>query len=116
MSDFDRRFKAALDQAAKAGITGNRADPPANRLLRKFGFQPRPPHYAPFGKNVVSQGIWFGTIWGLLMYFLVWQDQGMPLLAILLSFIGTGFVFGLLMAYIYASASKRYGLSDWEDL
>ncbi|EBA05028.1 MAG: DUF6404 family protein [Paracoccaceae bacterium] len=116
MSDFDRRYKAAIDEAAMAGLTGNRCDPPVNKLARKLGFQVPPSYYAPFGTNVLLQGVWFGTIWGVLMYFLVWQDQNMPPLGIALSFIGTGTIFGVLMSYLYLSGRKRYKLSKWDDL
>ncbi len=76
MSDYDRKYQAALDELGQTGIWPSNYEPPATKVSRYFGRPARPPHYESFLKIFLSYGIWFGCAWGALMWVLSWRAEG----------------------------------------
>lgn len=116
MSDYNRRFDAALGEIAETSVWKSNYNPPMLRSLRFLGFRPRPPHYAAFLSILLGYAAWFGPIWGAMMWFAAWRDEGFTVLSAVSASAAAGLLFGLAMAVYYAWGRKKYGLSRWQDL
>lgn len=116
MDEYERKFQAALDEMKAAGIGRGNAHPPSLRLSRSVGLKPRPAYYLPFIKVALPNAIFFGVVWGLIMWFWAWRGQGLPLsLAAIAALLG-GALYGLFTALWVARTKKRHKLSDWQSL
>ena len=116
MSTYEQKFRAAVDELLVVGIWKSNAVPPYLHLARKLGMQPKPPHYASFWRVAVGMGIWFGSVWGLLMYLMFWRSQQLPVTMTLMAAVAAGVLFGILMALYYRRARTKYKLTEWEEL
>ncbi len=115
MSDYQRRYDAALAEATRAGLGRRIVEPLHFRLLRRLGLRVRPPHYASFPANMMGHGFVFALVWGVLMWLLIWQGRvPAPYAAVAALF--AGIVFGLVVAFLYRGTAQRHDLSRWEDL
>ena len=116
MSDYETRFDAALSELEVAGIWRSNAQPPYVWVMRSVGLHPRLPHYLPFWRAALGQGVFFGAFWGLIMYATTWGPQNLPMGVMLVSSVIAGMFFGLFLALYYKHCRRRYNLSEWEDL
>ena len=116
MSDYETRFDAALSELEVAGIWRSNAQPPYVWVMRSVDLHPRLPHYLPFWRAALGQGVFFGAFWGLIMYATTWGPQNLPMGVMFVSSVIAGMFFGLFMALYYKHCRRRYNLSDWEDL
>ncbi len=116
MQDYKRKFDAAIDELGNAGIWKTNAVPLYTKLFRKIGMTPKPPHYVGFWQVALGMGIWFASVWGILMYVLFWKSAGLPIIFAILSAIFAGASFGLLMAYYYRNGRKKHSLTPWGNL
>jgi hypothetical protein len=114
--DFDRRLAAAKAEMAAKGRKPSHTYPLAYRLMHQWGRQARPPHYQGFARLWLSNGLFFSLIWGAMMYFLTWRDQGMPLATAAEMSILAGLLFGAMAAGFTRYKRKKNGLNRWEDL
>jgi hypothetical protein len=115
-SDYARKFEAAVAEMDAAGIWRSNSLPPYLKLGRKLGFELPPPYYQPFASVAVVFGLYFGTIWGILMSVVMWRPQAMPVALQIITATLAGFSFGLAMALWYRHVHKKHGLSQWQDL
>lgn len=114
--DYSRKLAAALAEAERAGIPRFWVFPLAWHLLRRLGWQFRPPLYATFGQNLLVFSLPFGVLWGLSMHFATWGPHGrVPGEQLALAFIAA-LLFGTAMAGFTAFTRGRKELSRWEDL
>jgi uncharacterized protein DUF6404 len=44
-----------------------------------MGIETPPPHFASFGSIALMMGLFFGVGWGLVMWFLVWRADEVPI-------------------------------------
>src|SRR5439155_21462050 len=112
---FEQKLTAALGLLATTGIWRSNYAPPLHRLLWKLGAKIPPPHFLSFTANFVSAGVWFGVVWGLLMWFTVWLHQGMSPYAAFDAALLAGVLFGLCMAAYYRYGARKYGIPLWKD-
>lgn len=85
------------------------------RLLWKLGVPVPPPHFVGFFPLWLICGCFFGPIWGLTMYLLVWRTDGMPLTIVLGATVAAGALFGLAMATVFRRQARRLKLTVWQD-
>lgn len=116
MSDYEQRFAAAEAELAAAGVWASNGNPPLTRIMRRLGFKPRPPHYDSTTKIIVGFALWFGPIWGIMMWLAGWRDSGMSIGMAAISALVAGALFGAFMAIYYAHGRRKYCLSSWYDL
>lgn len=112
---FEHRLFAAHRELADKGVSELNYNPPIIRLLRRFGWQLKPPHHERFLVNVLALGLPMGVIWGLLMWFFGWEHEvslGVALRQT--SFFAIGL--GLLMAIVFQVRRKQLKLTPWEAL
>lgn len=112
---FEHRLFAAHRELADKGVSELNYNPPIIRLLRRFGWQLKPPHHERFLVNVLALGLPMGVIWGLLMWFFGWEHEvslGVALRQGLMFGIGVG----LLMGIIFLVRRKQLKLTPWEAL
>lgn len=110
------RREAALKALASTGMYRSNYEPPFLRLMWRLGFIVPPPHFAPFWFNAISSGIYFGIVWGVLMWFMSWSRQDMGLADALIAAASAGVLFGASMAVYYAHGKRKYSLPSWNDL
>ena len=116
MSDYERKYQAAIAELEQTDIWRSNYAPLALRVQRRLGQQVRPPHYAPFLRTTCGYAFWFSGVWGILMWFTTWRDQGFSGASAVTSAALAGLMFGGVIAAYYAWSRRRYGLSDWDDL
>ncbi|MNS96653.1 hypothetical protein D3C72_1309650 [compost metagenome] len=112
---FEHRLFAAHQELASKGVKEINYNPPLCQLLRKFGWQLKPPHYERFMVNLIAMGLPVGIIWGLLMWFFGWAHEvslGYALRQTSFFAIGVG----LLMAIVFQVRRRQLKLTPWEQL
>ncbi|ENC6435411.1 TPA: DUF6404 family protein [Aeromonas veronii] len=113
---FEERLAAAHQELASKGVWHANYNPPLCRLLRRFGYPVKPPHYECWLTNVLAFGISVGLVWGMAMWFFSWQPMGAePLFALRQTALFAGF-FGLTMASWLWLRRKQLKLTPWEQL
>jgi hypothetical protein len=112
---FEQKLTAALGLLASTGIWRSNYAPPLHRLLWRIGARVPPPHFLSFTANFVSAGVWFGVVWGLLMWFIVWSHQGRSPNAAFVAALFAGLFFGLCMAAYYRYGARKHGIPLWRD-
>ncbi len=114
--DFQKRKEAAFKVLRESGISSANFNPPMRRLLERLGLKSKPPHFASFLEVSSLYSIYFGVVWGLTMWLLVWRaTPASPRLFIAIS-AGAGICFGLSMAAYYAYGRRKYKLPSWDSL
>lgn len=89
--------------------------PPLLRGLWKLGVEIPPLPFASFWQISVMM-IWFGPVWGNVMWFSSWKRMGMsPSVAIFWSLIA-GILFTVLMGAFHWWCKKANNLPEWKDL
>ncbi|MGL6416819.1 DUF6404 family protein [Aeromonas allosaccharophila] len=113
---FEERLAAAHQELASKGVWHANYNPPLCRLLRRFGYSVKPPHYEGWLTNVLAFGISVGLVWGMMMWFFSWQPMGAePLFALRQTALFAGFS-GLTMASWLWLRRKQLKLTPWERL
>ncbi|MGY3903157.1 DUF6404 family protein [Aeromonas lusitana] len=112
---FEQRLFAAHRELASKGVQELNYNPPLCRLLRKFGWQLKPPHYEHFMVNLISMGLSMGIIWGPLMWFFGWEHE-VSLGYALRQISVFASCFGLLMAIVFWVRRRQLKLTPWEAL
>ncbi|MCX7129903.1 DUF6404 family protein [Aeromonas sp.] len=113
---FEDRLAAAHQELASKGVWHANYNPPLCRLLRRFGYPVKPPHYEGWLTNFLVSGVGFGLVWGMMMWFFSWQPMGIdPLFALRQTALFAGFC-GLTMASWLWLRRKQLKLTPWEQL
>lgn len=116
MSEYERKFDAALDALSNTDMWKSNYAPPMLRTMRAFGLEARPPHFAGFWRITLGYAAWFGPVWGFLMWWFSWRGAGFSFWAAVGAAVVAGLLFGLIMARYYAKGRRKYRLPLWEDL
>ncbi|EHG4045364.1 hypothetical protein P4Q63_004466 [Salmonella enterica] len=115
MSFEDKKERAIAIMESKKMWSSNYA-PPLLRALWKIGVKIPPLPFAPFWQITLLMGIWFGPLWGLLMWFFSWRSMGVPSTHAIAISIVAGVSFGVLMAVYHWWRKKVNKLPDWNSL
>lgn len=113
---FDEKKQRALALMAEKKMWRSNYAPPILRLLWKLGAQIPPPPFMPFWLNMLCFGGFFGSVWGLFMWFTTWQNQGHNVLMAVQSSLLAGVLFGLFMALYHYWRKRVNKLPDWGSL
>lgn len=113
--NFEDRLAAAHQELESKGVWHANYNPPLLRLLRRLGLRLRPPHHERFLVNLLAFGLPTGVIWGVLMWYLGWQNEVSPTFALHQSTL-FGLGFGLLMATWLWFRRKQLKLTPWDAL
>ena len=111
----DEKIAFMLKDLGEKGIKKYTAAPPLYRLLWRLGFDVAPPLFASFWLITLQMGVFFAVGWGVVMWFWVWQGQGLPPIFAIIASAGAGVCFGLAMAAYYRWRWRKLGLPRWED-
>jgi hypothetical protein len=113
--NFNEKVAAAKDYLASKGIIRQAYAPTLVTLLWRLGVKVPPPHFAGFAGTFLFVGTFFGTVWGLVMWFLYWSRNGVaPAQAVGYSALA-GLVLGLLFASYYRFSARKHGIPRWAD-
>ena len=111
MSDDYRERMLAITDALRAQRVGAYTSaPPIYRLAWRVGLRLRPPLYQAFGVLALGMGIWFGVMWGLLMWFWLWRFEQRSIAGAVVASLVAGTFFGLTMAAYYRRRASRLRL------
>lgn len=113
---FEEKKKKAIALMKEKKMWQSNYAPPILRLFWKMGGTMPPPPFAPFWLNTLFFGVWFGPVWGMLMWFSRWQDQNASIFVALLASSTSGLLFGLLMALFHAWRKRVNKLPSWKNL
>lgn len=116
MSEYERKFDAAMDELTATGMWKSNVHPPALRTLRALGIKARPPHYANLWTVFAGSAAWFAVAWGIAMWFISWKAAGFSGWAAVGASVFAGLLFGAWMTVYYWRGRKKYGLSLWDEL
>jgi hypothetical protein len=114
--DLAEKRAAAMALLEKTGMRRGTYFPPMLRALWALGIDAAPPHLGGFLGNALLFGGFFGTTWGLLMWFAFWSAHGLPISFALIGAVAAGLFFGVTMAAFYAYGKRKYQLPSWDDL
>lgn len=81
-----------------------------------MGVEIPPPHFVAFPLILACATAWSGTVFGSIMWLLVWSKAGMSGMSAIGISYGTGLFFGLCMGMYYAYGRRKYSLPDWASL
>lgn len=110
---FERKKKRALAIMESKKMWRSNYAPPLLRALWKLGLKIPPLPFASFWQVM---GFGFGLVWGLVMWFFVWQGMGVqPSSAIFRSIFG-GILCGVMTAAFHWWRKKANNLPDWKNL
>lgn len=113
---FERKKKRAFAIMESKNMWRSNYAPPLLRALWKLGLQIPPLPFASFWQVTFMMGFGFGLVWGLVMWFFIWQGMGVqPSWAIFRSLSG-GILFGVMMAAFHWWRKKANNLPDWKNL
>ena len=113
---FEERLAAAHQELASKGVWHANYNPPLCRLLRRFGYPVKPPHFEGWLTNFLVFGVGVGLVWGTMMWFFSWQPMAMdPQFALRQTALFAGF-FGFTMASWLWLRRKQLKLTPWEQL
>lgn len=146
MSDYIRRFNAALAELDRAGLlqgTSEASSPaqssPAQSSpdrdgeggggadgdgegggqiprIARYGIEIRPMPYASPLQIMLTLGLGFAIFFGLVMWMALWSSRGLSGGLALLITGAAGLIFGSIMIVNYRRMRHKHGLSDWKDL
>ncbi len=113
--DFGRRLQRALAMLDGKGLPRSTSAPLLYRLLWKLGFRVPPPPMAGFASTALLTGAFFGPVWGLAMWLMMWRRSQMPVGMVLLAMVLAGVPFGLAMGLHGRRNARRRGIPLWRD-
>lgn len=113
---FQERLEIALQLLAASGMKRGNYAPPLYRLLWRSGIPIPPPPFASFLVNFAFSGIWFGALYGVCMWLLVWRPQGTSTTSAVIGAGFAGVLFGLGMAAYWVYKARKHKLPAWSDI
>jgi hypothetical protein len=109
-----QKVEHLISDLRKQGVSPSTVAPPFFRLLWTLGLDVPPPFFLGFLTLTLLMGAFFGTLWGVFMWLLLWQAWHVPLEVVIMTSAGTGLFFGLSMAGYYRWKAARLRLPPWE--
>jgi len=113
--EFGQRLQRAQAMLDGKGLPRGTSAPLLYRLLWKLGFRVPPPLMMGLVPNALLMGGFFGPVWGLLMWLMLWRRSQMPVGMVLLAAVLTGVLFGLSMGLYGRWNARRRGIPLWRD-
>jgi Family of unknown function (DUF6404) len=102
----------AIEDLLDRGIDTATSAPPAWRVAWALGIKIPPPHFMGFVSIAVTSGSLFAILWGLLIWYLLWQTRGVVFTVSVAALVGV--LYGLLMATCYRYSATKLALPRWE--
>ena len=112
---FEQQREIAIKLAANAGLRSWSSQPPAWRLLWRFGVRIPPPLFMNAWGVALTFGIYFALFWGA-MQFVAWLIPGLSHDAPFILWELAGLMVGALVACLHATRRHNLGLPTWRDL
>lgn len=111
--DYHRRLDHAFRECETAGLSRYTYDPWPDRILRRMGLRPRPPHYRGRSWLAVTMSLvaigWTAGAW------LLGPEHTSGLRAVVGGLI-MALIVGVGQAWETGHQRRKHGLSKWEDL
>jgi hypothetical protein len=101
---------AIVDDLHAQGVARYTSASPIYRLAWQLGLRVPPPLYQSFSTLAIAVGIWFGVVWGLIMWFLLWRSEARSLTSAVVTSLFAAAFFGLAMAAYYRGKAGKLRL------
>jgi len=111
---FKLRLEKALEISKGLGLPCNNYAPPIYRLMWLLKLPVPPPHYRSLSANTITTGGNFMLLFWTFMWIIGWGGERSNYNLVFIG-ISTGIIFGVVMAYSYERAKKKYDLTSWEN-
>ncbi|WP_019614513.1 DUF6404 family protein [Psychromonas ossibalaenae] len=115
MVTFESKLNQAHQELMQSGIWKTNYKPVPLTLIRRLGFEIKPPHYRQFLVNFFSYSVILSCLWGIIMWFLVGSETSLDLYTASLIIICAGLLCGFTMAIYYKLSARYHHLSNWKD-
>ena len=113
---FERKKNRAIEIMAKKGMWRSIYAPPCHLFLWRLGVSIPPPPFSHFLTNFFSFAVVYTPFWGIVMWFILWRDQGAGLFSALTTALTAGLLFGITMAAFQKWRKEANQLPEWEQL
>lgn len=111
----DEKIALVISELTARGVSKGAIAPPAFRLAWKLGVAIPPPHFLSFGALAMVMGTFFGVLWGIFMWFVLWSRQGYTVGGTIVASLAAGTLFGVAMASYYRWKAQKLYLPPWSD-
>jgi hypothetical protein len=115
MATFEEKVAAAKELLASKGVARPAYAPSIVTWLWKMGIKVPPPHFAGVVGTFLFTSIFFGTIWGVIMWFVHYRPKGLPASAALTTAAMVGLGVGVLVAAYYRVSAKKHAIPRWSE-
>ena len=112
--NFDDKVTAANALLAAKGIPHQLYAPTLVKLLRRLGLKVPPPHFAGFFGTFFVTAVFFGVLWGVIMWFAWWSEHGTPAITAIGISAAIGAVLGVIFAGYYRTSASKHGIPSWD--
>ena len=110
---YREKVDASIAGLIARGVNPYTAAPPAWRLAWILGAKVPPPHFMSFSSLALISGGFFGVLWGVAMWFVLWGSMGLPFATLM--GLTAGALFGLSMGAYYRHSASKLKLPPWEE-
>jgi Family of unknown function (DUF6404) len=112
----DAKRAAALKMLEATGMWRSNYAPPLFQIMWRMGADVPPPHFVGFAAITLLMGGFFGVLWGLFMWFVLWSGSGASIGLAVFASSFAGLAFGLCMAAYYSYGRRKHKLPRWNEL
>lgn len=114
--EYNRKYLAAARETKEALIWHGSANPPIFRMMRRFGYMPRAPHYIPFDTMFRTACIWFALGYLLIVAAILIRGGSLSVMPALVGLLIVPTAFAWILAMYYKWGRDNLGLTDWDEL
>lgn len=112
--NFDEKVTAANALLAAKGIPPQLYAPTLVKLLRRLGLKIPPPHFTGFLGTFLVTAIFFGAVWGVIMWFAWYSSRGTPPVTVIGISAAVGVAIGLIFAVCYRISARKHNVPPWD--
>ena len=116
MTEYDRRFDAAVQEMDVAGLWKINSIPPYIWFFRALRFSVRPLHYVTPWKVFIGETLFFAALMGFINTLFTTGDLATSVFDVMYKSLIAGGLFGLFMLASTILVRKRHNLSRWDSL
>jgi hypothetical protein len=113
---FEQKKERAIALMESKNMWKSNYAPPLIRGLWKLGLKIPPLPFMPFWQTTLITGIFFGSAWGLIIWFFSWEQMGVSLSAAILTSFISSILFGVTVAVCSWWLKKRNNLPTWNEI
>lgn len=112
-ANFENKKNRAIAIMVRKGMWRSNYAPPCHIFLWKLGVRVPPPPFSRFRTNFFCYAGIYTPFWGMVMWFVLWKDQGGGVVHAFTTALTIGLLFGIIMAAFEYLIKRVHGLPEW---